>query len=189
MRRHPGQPLRGWVEAPRRERTAPCRRGLVLGREADLAGLHRTTGRRSLLRRGLVKRDHAHALRPLPRLGLVSNLPAVLAPPARVARASTPAPGAAARAAAPTRPGLAPTLPLPSCSAPPAEPNARTAAVLASGGFTELTLDPAEGRGKTRVGGDRDGASGCLPGLRRGGADQVGPRLRPAALAVQGLRP
>src|SRR5947209_4751456 len=56
-------------------------------------------------------------------------------------------------------------------------------------GFTELTLDPAEGHGKTRVGGDRDGAFGCLPGLRRGGADQVGPRLRPAALAVQGLRP
>src|SRR3954464_15320688 len=26
-----------------------------------------------------------------------------------------------------------------------------------TGGFTELTLDPAEGHGKTRVGGDRDG--------------------------------
>src|SRR3954454_19614836 len=60
---------------------------------------------------------------------------------------------------------------------------------MSRGGFTELTLDPAEGRGKTRVGGDRDGASGCLPGLRRGGADQVRPRLRPAALALQGLRP
>src|SRR4051794_24486097 len=62
-------------------------------------------------------------------------------------------------------------------------------ASFSGGGFTELTLDPAEWHGKTRVGGDRDGASGCLPGLRRGGADQVGPRLRPAALAVRGLRP
>src|SRR4051812_27832678 len=60
---------------------------------------------------------------------------------------------------------------------------------VSAGGFTELTLDPAEGRGKTRVGGDRDGASGCLPGLRRGGADQVRPRLRPAALAGERVRP
>ena len=38
------------------------------------------------------------------------------------------------------------------------------------------------------IGGDGDGrAPGCLPGLPRDGADQVGPpRLRPAALAVQG---
>ena len=38
------------------------------------------------------------------------------------------------------------------------------------------------------MGGGDGGTSGSLPGLRRSGAGQVGPRLRPAALAVQGLR-
>jgi IS1 family transposase len=40
------------------------------------------------------------------------------------------------------------------------------------------------------IGGGGDvGTPGSLPGLPRDRPDQVGPRLRPAALAVQGLRP
>ena len=39
------------------------------------------------------------------------------------------------------------------------------------------------------LGGSDGGASGCLPRLRQRGADPLGPCLRPATLAVQGLRP
>ena len=39
------------------------------------------------------------------------------------------------------------------------------------------------------MGGGDGRASRALPALRRGGADPIGPCLRPAALALQGLRP
>src|SRR5215213_1232416 len=57
-----------------------------------------------------------------------------------------------------------------------------------SEGFTELTSSLAEGMESRASGGDHVRASCCLSGLRWNRADQVGPRLRPAALAVQGLR-
>jgi IS1 family transposase len=55
-------------------------------------------------------------------------------------------------------------------------------------GFTGLMLGLAEGHGKPSIGDDRVRASFGLPGLRRGHTDQVRPRLRPATLAMQGLR-
>src|SRR5829696_4410860 len=56
------------------------------------------------------------------------------------------------------------------------------------GGFTELTSALAEGHGEPRSGGGHVRASHSLSRVRRGHADQVRPRLRPAALVLQGLR-
>jgi Homeodomain-like domain len=65
---------------------------------------------------------------------------------------------------------------------PPGEATHWTGRAMA-GGFTEVMVGLAEGHGRPR-GGDHVRASRGLPGLWRDHADQVRPRLRPAALVL-----